>query len=346
MAVPRVLFHCPSRRGLGHVMRSANLARAVQDQAPEASVLVMLASDAAGGACDGVPWVAADPSSAPAWHDVVATFAPTLAVFDTALPQPWAAPAIPRAFVWRAMVADRHAATAADPRLRQMAAILVPHHAPEFPHAVPPEVLPRVTFAGPIVRGSDAEGQARVRARYRLAPGDLVVVSTVGGGGFDDSAAWLLDLVFAAHRQWQPRLPRLRHIVVRGPLAAGSAPDAPAGLTLVDADPDLVHLFAIADLVVAEAGYNTVHELRRLGVPALLAPGVRAWDDQAGRARALDALGLARVVDRSRFDRALETLVALGHDRQARDAMRRAAQAHPLDTGNRRAADALLRVAS
>ena len=47
-ATPRVLFHSSSRRGLGHVMRSMNLARAVMAADPDAAVLVHVTHEAAG----------------------------------------------------------------------------------------------------------------------------------------------------------------------------------------------------------------------------------------------------------------------------------------------------------
>jgi hypothetical protein len=326
-------------------MRSANLARAVTAVRPEASVLVLVASDAAGAACGDVPWVAGDAAASGVWRQVVRGFRPTLAVFDTALPGTWADDATRQAFVWRATVPAKHAETAADARLRRMAAIVVPHDRDEFPGPVPDDLADRVIFAGPIVRGSDAAGQARVRERYGLAPEDAVITSTVGGGGFEASAAWLLRLVFDAHRHWHD-VPRLKHLVVRGPLASGDLPGPPPGVTVVEADPDLVHLFALSRLVIAEAGYNTVHELRHLGVPALFAPGPRTWDDQVGRARAAAALGVAHVVDRARPDAALGTLVALARDPRALAAMREAAARHPLATGNHRAATALIEAAS
>lgn len=322
-------------------MRGSNLARAVQAADSGAAVLVHVANPAAGPACGEVPWVAA-PAEADAWAQVCRTFRPTLVVFDTLLPPAWAvAPA--QAFVWRASVETRQTATADDARLRAMRRIVVPHAADEVP-GVPADLVDRVLFTGPIVRGTDAAGQARVRARYGLAPDDTVITSTVGGGGFDDSAAWLLDLVCEAHARWQGRVPRLRHLVVRGPLAAaGTAPrDTPADLTMIDADPDLVHLLAISTLVVAEAGYNTVHELRHVGTPAVLAPGTRTYDDQHARAATLAGLGQARVVDRADRAGALDTLSALPADRDALAAMRAAAAAAPLVTGNARAAAALL----
>jgi len=339
---PRILFHSASRRGLGHVMRGANLARAVAAADPSASVLMHVSNAAAGPACGEVPWVAGDHTAPRAWQRLVDGFRPTLVVFDTMLPGPWATDATPRAFVWRASVDARHEATLASPALAAMRALIVPHAAEEFGRALPAPLAARATFTGPIVRTTDAAGQARVRAHYGLADDDVVITSTVGGGGFDESAAWLLALVFAAHARWHDTVPRLRHLVVRGPLASAPAEAAPAGLTLIDADFDLVHLFAVSTLVVAEAGYNTINELRHARVPAFIAPGARTYDDQTARARALASLGVARVVERDDPDGALAALAALPLDPAALAAMRAAAEAAPFEPGNARAAAALL----
>lgn len=345
----RILFHCASRRGLGHVMRAANLARAVLERDPASAVLIHVTNAAAGAACGDLPWVAGAEDAA-AWARITQAFGPTLTVFDTMLPGTWAFadPDRRRAFVWRASIDAKQAATATDPRLSQMAAIVVPHTIEEFATTLPAVLAARTVCTGPIVRASDAAGQARVRARYGLRADDTVVTSTVGGGGFDASADWLHALVTEAHQHWCAQRLKLRHIVVRGPLApsrTGDAPALPPGLSVVESDPDLVHLLATSTLVVAEAGYNTVHELRLAGTPAVLVPGPRSYDDQEGRARAMAALGVARVAARADRAAALTVLVeALRPDALA--AMRRAAAGAPFTPGNDRAAAALLAAAS
>ncbi len=343
---PRVLFHSPSRRGLGHVMRGANLARAVARADPAAAVLLHVANAAAGAMCgDDIPWVASDPAEAGTWPALLAAFRPSLVVFDTILPGRWADDTTPRAFVWRHSVPARHRETLADARLAALRVILVPHTPDEFGYDLPESVKARAVFTGPIVRTTDAAGQARVRQRYGLAEGDTIVTSTLGGGGFDDSAGWLLDVVLAAHDELSTRVARLRHIVVRGPLSARAQPEPRPGLTVVDADPDLVHLLALSTLVVAEAGYNTVQEIQQVKVPALLVPGERRYDDQAGRARALETQGLGRVVGRESKAAAIAALIGLAGDPVALAAMRERSRAHTLDSGNTRAALALLEAA-
>jgi predicted glycosyltransferase len=351
-AAPRVLFHSSSRRGLGHVMRAANLARAVTAADPSSSVLVHLTNEAAGAACGtDVPWVAGDPAEPGRWRRLVADFKPTLVVFDTMLPGDWADDPTPRAFVWRRSVGERHAAILASDQLRRARVLVVPHAPEEFGHELPPELARRAVFTGPIVRGTTREGQAQVRARYGLSEDTPLITSTVGGGGFDASAAWLLDVALAAHDRMAAGIPRLRHLVFRGPLAASASRcrddkrNIAAGLTIVDSDPDLVHLIALSRLVVSEAGYNSVNEICQVGAPAFLIPGDRTFDDQARRARDQARRGVARAIGRESKEAAVDALVSLALDEPALTAMRsRLADAVPA-AGNARAALALLSAA-
>lgn len=339
---PRLLFHSPSRRGLGHVMRSANLARATVARDHRAAVLVQVSNGAAGQVLgDDVPWVAEDHTLEGRWAHLLETFRPSLVVFDTLLPGDWASDDVPRAFVWRRCNPERHRAIANDPRLQRMRLVIVPHAREESAYDLPAAIAERTVYTGPIVRPSTFEGQARVRERYGLDD-DMVVVSTLGGGGFDESATWLLSAVLAAHEEMAAQLVNLRHILVLGPMSGMAAPPAMPKLTVVGTEPDLVDLFALADMVVAEAGYNTVHELRQLGVPTLFVPGDRTFDDQTQRAEALARRGLARVTTRTSQADAVRAIVELATDERARLDMRTRAQRNVYQTGNATAAAALL----
>jgi predicted glycosyltransferase len=50
-------------------------------------------------------------------------------------------------------------------------------------------------------------------------------------------------------------------------------------------EPRLFDLFAAANLVIARGGYNTVLELKQLGIPAICIPARRGTEDQKGRIR-------------------------------------------------------------
>ena len=87
------------------------------------------------------------------------------------------------------------------------------------------------------------------------------------------------------------------------------------GLLVVPFEPDTLAAFASADLVISQAGYNTVTELEQLATKAILVPLETNWDDQFARAdraerlhthfrrfRGSDAIALARLASESLRD--------------------------------------------
>lgn len=67
------------------------------------------------------------------------------------------------------------------------------------------------------------------------------------------------------------------------------------GTVVIPFEPDLPSRFAYADLVICQAGYNTVAELEIIGTKTLLVPAARRWDDQIAR-----AVGVSREHNNSR----------------------------------------------
>ena len=357
----KVEFQVFNRRGLGHWMRSCNLARALRELDPGTEARIFTLSEPQ---ADFVPahvsvGVAPAPpsrtsggskaddeeSAARAWARDVETFAPDLIVYDTVLPKrPDLEPAAPgarRAFVMRRSKPERQAQLFAHPLLPRLDAILVPHGREEFGHEVPAEIAERTHFVGPIARLPDPAQQGVLRGRYRLDADAFLVVSTPGGGGFADAAERFFDRVTEIHRALRARLPTLRHLVVGGPRFAGRRRDEP-GLEWLESEPQLVDLLALADLVVAEGGYNTVHELRLLGVPAVFLPSARSHDDQLERVQRLADAGVGLAFDEDHDDREVAAAVlALCSDPTRLAAMRERHRRDPVRPGNRRAAELL-----
>ncbi len=148
----------------------------------------------------------------------------------------------------------------------------------------------------------------------------------------------------AVHRRIAGALPRLRHIVVKGP-NYGKPLEALPGMSVVDTEPQLVDLLAASDLVIAEGGYNTVNEIRVTRTPAIFLPSSRGKDDQEERVRELERRGLGRVfaepADAHGVAEAILALVAGGGLAQIRERYRE----DRVDAGNRRAAETLLSLA-
>jgi predicted glycosyltransferase len=340
---PVVLFQSHNRRGLGHLMRGLNIAREVLALRPDARVVMHTRNASAPAFCpDGVTCVVDADDPAAGWRSTLASLRPDVVVYDTMTPaDPASEPLPPGArvvHVLRRMVADEHDRVVASGFLDRCDAVVVPHTQDEFGLPLPPSVEVRTVFAGTIARRPDPAGTQAVREAYDVRADRPLLVSTAGGGGFADTAVPFFEAVRAVHEQAVRRLgpEGLRHVVVLGPNFTGEAPDLP-GARVVRVEPRLVDLFALADLVVSEAGYNSVSELRLLGVPAVFVPGRRRLDDQAARATELARAGGALVVDPDP-DLLASTVTGLLADPERMVVMRRNALAGRLVPGNRAAA--------
>jgi len=158
-------------------------------------------------------------------------------------------------------------------------------------------LLGRVRFTNYVVRLGDEMSRAEARRRLGVGAEPLILL-TVGGG---DDGEPMLQAFLDAHER-DPALPA-QLLILTGPLMNGDlaaslrarARGRP-GVTVIDFDPDLPALLAAADVVVSMAGYNTMSEILRSGVPAVVVPRVHPRLEQWMRASALQALGLCRVV--------------------------------------------------
>ena len=74
------------------------------------------------------------------------------------------------------------------------------------------------------------------------------------------------------------------------------------GLDLVRLVPSLVPELRRARVSVSHCGYNTILEVLRTGVPALIVPAIEEGDQERERARRLEKLGLVHVLPRERLD--------------------------------------------
>ncbi len=160
-------------------------------------------------------------------------------------------------------------------------------------------------------RSGSACGSPELPAPSR--PDTPHVVALAGGGGQLVDAARYVRAVADAHLLARARFPALRTTLVTGPY--GAAPDRIegfTGLTVVRSPNNLDALLAGASLVVSQAGYNAIAEIRTLRKACVLVPGHRKSEDQLARAKRLVGEGsalLARPSARSfanRIEQALD----------------------------------------
>ena len=119
----------------------------------------------------------------------------------------------------------------------------------------------------------------------------------------------------------------------------------PAGVIGLPATYPLARFYRAFDAAVSAAGYNQVHELAALGVPALYLPMRRDTDDQVARAREAERAGVALAAagpDDASLEARLDELVAS----PARERMTEALAALPEWNGAAEAAEWLVSLTS
>ena len=349
----RVAFHAINGVGLGHVVRTLCLAA---EMPPEAQLLVVTnAHDTSLLERAGIDHVQlpprllephADPARVhaalpepleeAALLAVFRAFSPDLVVFDTHAPmrvvRELTAANIRSVLVQRELRPEVLRSLVAKDTLLAFDRVIVPHDASEIDPSAFGDAV--VELVGPIVRPIPTN----------VLPSEHpLVVAMAGGGGQPVDARRYLRAVADAHLLARARIPELETILVTGPYAQPPAHlERFAGLTVMASTPELGELLARATLVVSQAGYNAIAEIRTLAKPAILVPGYRKAEDQKERALRLVRAGAARLAkpDARRIASAIErTLLTPG----ALDAMRAAHRAIPLVPNNRAAAAAVLR---
>ncbi len=313
----RVLYHAINGSGLGHLTRLGAIAAAVQEAAPDVHQLVATSANyphllerlrtpyVVLPRDDSGPFLAADRRLRSVSGDVAGrilretmrAYDPKVVVFDTHAPRGLVEEC--REHGRQAVLVLRQCRDAAMQRmlregmLSAFAAILLPHTPAEMRAMLHPatlrplEALPGVSYVGGIVFPApiDAASVAAVSARLSLPPAAKLLLLCAGSGGYTAINCRFIETACRALAGLAAANPGLLVICVAGPYAQ-SLPDI-AGCRVIQSEPDLQALMARAELVVGHAGYNTVQEVLRTGVRAVLVPTYRRSEDQGALVRAL-----------------------------------------------------------
>ncbi|MEO1267617.1 MAG: hypothetical protein AAFX99_05935 [Myxococcota bacterium] len=171
--------------------------------------------------------------------------------------------------------------------------IAIPHSPLEQPHpssaGAGPVVAPsppHSVWCGEVFQFERAELGDRAEARQQLgvAPDQVLVYLSAGGGGDPTSEAALGHLITALSERPD------RHLLVgAGPLYRGRRFGGPR-LTWFT-EPRVFPYLAASDAAFSAGGYNTFHELMHLGVPTVFFAQDKVADDQAQRIREAAAAG-------------------------------------------------------
>ena len=129
--------------------------------------------------------------------------------------------------------------------------------------------------------------RAEARAALGLPEDGEIVLALSGGGG---SGTPLAPLTMAARARTDALW------LIAGPVAREGHETEFHNLRELGWVPNPIDYVAAADLVIASAGDNTVHEIARVGRPFLCIPEWRYFDEQRCKAEQLARLGAAAVL--------------------------------------------------
>ena len=310
----RLLLYAPNGWGLGHLSRQVALARALRQVDPYAEILFATESAYGPQMAPEFPFFILPSTRAmksSAWRGtasgrhalsvvqvtdaLVAAYRPGAVVHDTLVWPPLfeaaAGLGIKQAMVVRARRGTAaYLANPASPTWRCDLLIFPyePHEVagllPELPPGCPP-----IACVGPVARRASTSRHL-TRQRIGLRDDRKLVLITAGAGGFQDAEPFY-RLAVEALAAASERLPRFFTMLVLGPGYTGPLPISDRLNVYVWRDltwlPDVI---AAADVVICQAGHNTMAELQSSNARAVVVPGDRQIDDQFARARGAAAL--------------------------------------------------------
>jgi predicted glycosyltransferase len=313
----RILYHAINGSGLGHLTRLSAIALAVQQEAPDVHQLmatsenyplllkrlrmpsIVLPQD------DNDPVLNLDRRlrmisaklATRILSDTVRNYDPRILVFDTHAPrslveEAWSDGRQP-VLVLPSCRDEVLAKLLREGALTRFALVLLPHTREQLAAIASGGVLRQLDnlavtrYVGGIVFPSilGAAEVVRVAARHGIADGERLILICAGSGGYGAVDRQFIEKACRAAIERKRRDPSVRVICVAGPCSA-SMP-ASMDCAVIDAGPDLQLLTAQAELVLAQADYNTVQEVLRTGPRALLVPLARGAEDQAAFVRSL-----------------------------------------------------------
>lgn len=160
--------------------------------------------------------------------------------------------------------------------LSHVVLILIPHKEGAF--ELPGNLRERSRFVGTMIRPN-------VPKAFRTKEAGLFEIVISGGGGGHADTATFFNLAMRAVSCMRDAGIQLSARLITGPLFADWARlELVKDVIVIPFDAALMNTLDSADLVICQAGYNTMVELECVTARAMILPGERRWDDQFDRA--------------------------------------------------------------
>lgn len=291
-----ILFQAPNHIGLGHISRLSAIALAIREAMPDAQIPFVVSGsshsllESLKIPCIPVPdvrqsWNTDNPLIGALVGTILDQTKPNVLVFDCfplrLLAYAAIARRIPLVLCLRKMKDFAFYCSEYGLPEDALRKIIVPHSAEEVD--LPEGLRRKAIFVGTILR------RTKIQSTPVPEEGRSQVVICGGGGGHPSQLRFYNTVLQAITEVRACR--RLDATLVTGPLfQRWTELQLINGLRIIPFEPNLPSLLATADLIICQAGYNTLAEVTALGVPTICTPLEAVFDDQFERARQLNTV--------------------------------------------------------
>ncbi len=329
-----LLIFCQNGVGLGHIIRSMNIANALKQIDDTIRVKFITTCrfkyifDLNGYEVVTLPSFEDYPRLSKVAISVVQEFKPDVFISDGYFPAPLISSSlftgIKKVAIVRKLINRRLYKIDNDEYFRHFDLIAFPHDLQEFyKYGVRKSFLSsldkdRYVFLGQVTRSClDKSALKKLKSKYAINEKKFNLLFTLGGGGADKNNPGS-DNLFKLFIETISDLSaeEINPILVTGPFFQFDSANLPDHIVKIDYEQNFFELIHLVDLVVSPAGYNICNEIKGANVPSILVPLDRYDESQHERARLFAKEGLARVAkspDKSEISR-LISLELSKHD--------------------------------
>jgi len=143
--------------------------------------------------------------------------------------------------------------------------------------------LDNIYFFSNLIRDLDKDKISLIKRKYQIKKDNLVILFSCGGGGFQEGEKMINIFTLVAKKLIKNFL-KIKPIIITGPFYKGTKLNLKDKKIIINQfEEDMLELMFCSDLIISEAGYNSVKEICFLNKPSIFIPVTRPGENQLDR---------------------------------------------------------------
>jgi len=145
--------------------------------------------------------------------------------------------------------------------------------------------LDNIYFFSNLIKDLDKNKILSIKKKYEIKKDNLVVLFSCGGGGFQEGEK-MIDIFVIVAKKLIKKLLMIKPIIITGPFYKGTALQLnDKRIIIKQFEKDMMELMFCSDLIISEAGYNSVKEICFLNKQSIFIPVIRPGENQLDRVK-------------------------------------------------------------